>query len=180
MARCAAPLRSVLAGTRFAPPRRRLISTVTGRPVMPGEDLAELLAGQLSQPVLFAQAMALAAEHADLIVVAGPDDGLADLAAGLLRRALRGHPGRSRRPGRPGPGAAAGPRGDRPRGRRACSRPGPSATWRAPGRRHRRRRHRWSRRTVPRMRDGESTGPRTAVQDSGQEINGAGTTVRSG
>ena len=49
MAGCAAPLRSVLAGTRFAPPRRRLISTVTGRPVMPGDDLAELLASQLSR-----------------------------------------------------------------------------------------------------------------------------------
>jgi enediyne polyketide synthase len=81
MAGCAAPLRSVLAGTRFAPPRRRLISTVTGRPVMPGDDLAELLASQLSRPVLFARAMALAAAQADLIVVAGPDDGLAGLAA---------------------------------------------------------------------------------------------------
>ena len=81
MAGCAAPLRSILAGMRFAPPRRRLISTVTGRPVMPGDDLAELLASQLSRPVLFGRAMALAAEQADLIVVAGPDDGLADLAA---------------------------------------------------------------------------------------------------
>jgi acyl transferase domain-containing protein len=81
LAGCAAPIRSVLAGTRFAPPRRRLISTVTGRPVMPGEDLTELLAGLLSQPVLFGPAMALAAEQADLIVTAGVDDGLADLAA---------------------------------------------------------------------------------------------------
>jgi enediyne polyketide synthase len=81
MARCAAPLRSVLSGTRFAPPRRRLISTITGRPVTPGDDVAELLAGQLSRPVLFGPAMALAAERADLVVVAGPDDGLARLAA---------------------------------------------------------------------------------------------------
>jgi enediyne polyketide synthase len=81
LAGCAAPMRSILAGTRFAPPRRRLISTITGRPVLPGEDLAELLAGQLSQPVLFGPAMALAAEQADLIVTAGLDDGLADLAA---------------------------------------------------------------------------------------------------
>jgi enediyne polyketide synthase len=81
LAGCAAPMRSVLAGTRFAPPRRRLISTVTGRPVLPGEDLTELLAGLLSQPVLFGPAMALAAEQADLIVTAGLDDGLADLAA---------------------------------------------------------------------------------------------------
>jgi enediyne polyketide synthase len=81
MARCTAPLRSVFAGTAFTPPRRRLISTITGRTVMPGDDLAGLLAGQLSQPVRFAQAMAAAAETADLIVIAGPDDGLASLAA---------------------------------------------------------------------------------------------------
>ena len=48
MARCAAPLRSVFAGTRFDPPRRQLISTITGRPVMPGDDIAELLAGQFA------------------------------------------------------------------------------------------------------------------------------------
>jgi enediyne polyketide synthase len=86
MARCAAPMRSVFAGTRFAPPRRRLISTITGHPVMPGDDLTDLLARQLSQPVLFAQAMARAAAGADLIVIAGPDDGLADLAAGYGAR----------------------------------------------------------------------------------------------
>jgi enediyne polyketide synthase len=82
MARCTAPLKSVFAGTRFAPPRQRLISTITGRPVMPGDNLAGLLAGQLTRPVLFAQAMALAAEGADLIAIAGADDGLAGLAAG--------------------------------------------------------------------------------------------------
>ncbi len=82
MARCAAPLRSLYADARFAPPRRRLISTITGRAVLPGDDLAELLAGQLSQPVLFAQAMSLAAEGADLVVTAGPDDGLAFMVAG--------------------------------------------------------------------------------------------------
>jgi len=82
MARCTAPLRSVFAGTRFAPPRRRLVSTVTGRLVMPGDDLAEQLAGQLSLPVLFTQALTVAAAEADLIVVAGPDTELAALAAG--------------------------------------------------------------------------------------------------
>lgn len=81
MAWSTAPLRSVLADTRFAPPRRRLVSTVTGRLVMPGDDLAEQLARQLSLPVLFAHAMMLAAGPADLIVVAGPDAGLAALAA---------------------------------------------------------------------------------------------------
>jgi enediyne polyketide synthase len=81
MARCTAPLRAVFAGTRFAAPRRPLVSTVTGRLVMPDDDLAAQLASQLSAPVLFAQAMALAAGEADLIVVAGPDTGLAALAA---------------------------------------------------------------------------------------------------
>jgi enediyne polyketide synthase len=80
MAMCTAPLRSVFAGTRFASPRRRLVSTITGRLVMPGDDLAEQLARQLSLPVLFTQALTVAAAEADLIVVAGPDVGLATLA----------------------------------------------------------------------------------------------------
>jgi enediyne polyketide synthase len=81
MARCTAPLRSVFAGTRFAPPRRHLVSTITGRLVMPGDDLADQLSRQLSLPVLFAQALPVAAAEADLIVVAGPDTDLAALAA---------------------------------------------------------------------------------------------------
>ena len=48
---------------------------------MPDDDLAAQLARQLSAPVLFAQAMTLTAGEADLIVVAGPDAGLAALAA---------------------------------------------------------------------------------------------------
>ena len=155
MARCDAPLRSVFAGTSFAPPRRRLISTVTGRPVGPRADLAGLLARQLSQPVLFGPAMALAAQDADLIVTAGPDHGLADLAAACCAVPCVAIP-----PGPGGPGGAypaataravaalfaagavnavgaldpAGPRGPRPG------------------------------RLIPRMRDGESTGPRTTVR----------------
>ena len=81
MARCAAPLRSVFAGTSFAPPRRRLVSTITGRLITPDDDLAGLLAGQVTRPVLFAQAMTQAAGQADLIVTAGPDAGLAARAA---------------------------------------------------------------------------------------------------
>ena len=83
MARCAAPLRSVFAGTSFGPPRRRLVSTITGRLVTAEDDMARLLAGQVTRPVLFAQAMAQAAVGADLIVTAGlgPDAGLAARAA---------------------------------------------------------------------------------------------------
>lgn len=75
MASCAAPLRSVLAATQFAPPRWRLISSITGEQVRPADDIVGLLAGQLGRPVLFAQAMALAAREADLLVIAGPDPG---------------------------------------------------------------------------------------------------------
>jgi len=82
MARCTVPLRSVFAGTRFALPRRRLVSTITGRLVMPGDDLADQLSRQLSLPVLFTQALTLAAAGADLIVVAGLDPELAALTAG--------------------------------------------------------------------------------------------------
>ncbi|HLJ99774.1 MAG TPA: acyltransferase domain-containing protein, partial [Streptosporangiaceae bacterium] len=81
VARCAAPMRSVLSGIPFSPPRRPLISTVTGRLVTGDDDLGGLLTEQLSKPVLFTQAMAAAAEHADLIVVAGADDRLAANAA---------------------------------------------------------------------------------------------------
>jgi enediyne polyketide synthase len=70
---CVAPLRAVLAGTPFTHPRRRLISATTGEPITPADDLADLLAGQLSRPVLFGTAMAAAASGADLLVVAGPD-----------------------------------------------------------------------------------------------------------
>jgi len=83
MARCLAPLRSVFAGTSFGPPRRRLISTITGRLVTAEDDMARLLAGQVTRPVLFAQAMAQAAAGADLIMTAGlgPDAGLTARAA---------------------------------------------------------------------------------------------------
>ena len=55
-ARCAAPLRSVLAGSSFAPPRRRLVSTITGHLVTLEDDiLFRMLADQVTRPVLFAR-----------------------------------------------------------------------------------------------------------------------------
>jgi enediyne polyketide synthase len=122
MARCAAPLRSVLAATSFAPPRRRLVSTITGRLVTAEDDLAWLLAAQVTRPVLFAQAMAQAAAAADLIVVAGPDAGLGGRAAecgGVPAVAIPAVRGVPRTPGdhgvpgihraNGGPGARPGP-----------------------------------------------------------------------
>jgi acyl transferase domain-containing protein len=89
--RCTAPLRAVLADTVFETPLRRLVSSVTGLPVTPADDVAELLAGQPARPVLFAQAVAAAVQRpgrpqADLIVVTGP---AADPASPLTRLAER-------------------------------------------------------------------------------------------
>ena len=75
--RCAAPLRAVLADTVFGTPIRRLVSSITGLPLTPADDIAELLAAQPARPVLFAQALAQAVRRpgrppADLIVVTGP------------------------------------------------------------------------------------------------------------
>jgi enediyne polyketide synthase len=81
MAGCVGPMRRVLAGTRIVPPQRRLFSTITGDLITADSDIAELLARQVSLPVLFAQAMTQAAGEADLILTAGPDAGLAATAA---------------------------------------------------------------------------------------------------
>src|SRR3712207_7811026 len=52
----------------IAAPRRRVVSTVTGRELSPGEDVAELLVSQVTAPVRFSEAVAAAAEEADLFV----------------------------------------------------------------------------------------------------------------
>jgi enediyne polyketide synthase len=83
----------VLAGIGFAPPGRPLISTVTGQLITGADDLAALLTAQLSRPVLFAQAMTAAADHADLIVVAGTDVRLTELAAQASGRPAVALPG---------------------------------------------------------------------------------------
>jgi enediyne polyketide synthase len=82
MARCVAPLRGVFSATQVCAPHRRVISTITGQLITADDDIAELLARQVSLPVLFAQAMTQAAQGADLIVVAGPDASLVAAAAG--------------------------------------------------------------------------------------------------
>jgi hypothetical protein len=81
MAPSVAPLRSVLGQVRFGSPRRRLVSTVTARPLTGQQDLAALLCAQLTSPVRFREALAGAADGAALLVMAAPDDALAAAAA---------------------------------------------------------------------------------------------------
>ena len=77
-----APLRSVLTAYEFAPPSRRLISTVTGHELTADDDIAGLLGRQLTSPVRFAEALGAATADADLLVEAGTGQALAGLAAG--------------------------------------------------------------------------------------------------
>ncbi|MEU6077879.1 type I polyketide synthase [Micromonospora sp. NPDC047074] len=70
-----------LAGERFGPVSRRIISTVTGEPLARDTDVPALLRRQITDPVLFSQAVALAAKEVDLFVEVGPGQVLADLAS---------------------------------------------------------------------------------------------------
>ncbi|MBT2212758.1 type I polyketide synthase [Actinomadura sp. NEAU-AAG7] len=72
-----------LAGRDFAPLRRRVVSTVTGAALAPGTDVRDLLRRQITAPVLFAQAVELAAKECDLLVEAGPGRVLTGLAAAV-------------------------------------------------------------------------------------------------
>ncbi|MEU8328811.1 type I polyketide synthase [Micromonospora sp. NPDC048839] len=71
-----------LAAERFNPPNRQVISTVTGAELSPDTDVAGLLRNQITDPVLFTQAVALAAKEVDLLVEVGPGHILSDLARG--------------------------------------------------------------------------------------------------
>ena len=91
MTPCIAPLRSVLSQVRFGPPQRRLVSTVTARELTPDDDIAALLCAQLTSPVRFRDAIRVASDGADLIVVAGGDEALtrAAAASGIPAAGLR-------------------------------------------------------------------------------------------
>ena len=108
MAPCAAPLRSVLGQVRFGPPQRRLVSTVTARELTPDDDIAALLCAQLTSPVRFRDAIQVASDGADLIVVIGGDDALTRAAAacGVPAAGLRLGPATA------GGAAAGGPAAD--------------------------------------------------------------------
>ncbi|MDL4820297.1 type I polyketide synthase [Actinomadura opuntiae] len=72
-----------LAGERFGGVERRLVSTVTGEPLPVRTDVPELLRRQITEPVLFSQALQLAAKEADLFVEVGPGRVLTGLVAGI-------------------------------------------------------------------------------------------------
>ncbi|MDI1461478.1 type I polyketide synthase [Catellatospora sp. KI3] len=70
-----------IADEEFEPVEKRLISTVTGEALAPDTDVRALLHRQITDPVLFSQALALAAKEVDLFVEVGPGRVLSGLAA---------------------------------------------------------------------------------------------------
>jgi enediyne polyketide synthase len=72
---------AALARHRLRGPRRRVISTVEGRALTAGDDVADLLERQLEQPVRFTTAAAIAAAETDLLVEVGPGRTLTALMA---------------------------------------------------------------------------------------------------
>src|SRR5262249_23555731 len=106
MLRATAPMRSVVDGLRFAAPRRRLISTVTGLDVTGSAGPARLVAEQLARPALLAQSLALACADADLILLTARDPVLARIA-GDWDRALVVQAPLDHRPGTVVPSALA-------------------------------------------------------------------------
>jgi enediyne polyketide synthase len=69
-----------LAAESFSPMARRVISTVTGEALAPDTDVPALLRRQITDPVLFSQALALAAKDIDLFIEVGPGKVLTGLA----------------------------------------------------------------------------------------------------
>ncbi|HEX6753001.1 MAG TPA: acyltransferase domain-containing protein [Solirubrobacterales bacterium] len=70
-----------LEAERFEPPRRRVISSVTGAELEPDADLRSLLARQIVDPVRFSEAGRAFASEADLMLEAGPGRILSRLMA---------------------------------------------------------------------------------------------------
>ncbi len=77
----AAAFSSYLSTEDFNGMRRRVISTVTGTTLENNADLRELLAAQITSPVRFAEAVAVAAKEIDLFIEVGPGAVLTGIAA---------------------------------------------------------------------------------------------------
>ncbi|MFD3659485.1 SDR family NAD(P)-dependent oxidoreductase [Streptomyces sp. NPDC058659] len=70
-----------LAHERLQPLQRNVVSTVTGTPLAPDTDLAQLLTRQVLDPVRFTQAVTGVAADSDLLLEVGPGRTLSGLAA---------------------------------------------------------------------------------------------------
>ena len=84
VAEAAGAFGNLLRNETFSAPRRRVVSTVTGEILDAGTDLAALLEQQITEPVLFAQAVALAAKDVDLLIEVGPGRVLSGLASAVV------------------------------------------------------------------------------------------------
>ncbi|MFC0099218.1 SDR family NAD(P)-dependent oxidoreductase [Micromonospora marina] len=73
-----------LEGVRLAPPRRPVVSTVTGAELSSGTDLMALLRRQITEPVRFAEAVTEAGKRVDALVEVGPGQVLARMARDLV------------------------------------------------------------------------------------------------
>jgi enediyne polyketide synthase len=80
VAEAAGAFGAVLREEDFAAPQRRVVSTVTGETLGPDTDVAALLEQQITDPVLFTEAVALAAKDVDLLIEVGPGQVLSGLA----------------------------------------------------------------------------------------------------
>ncbi|MEV7970185.1 type I polyketide synthase [Sphaerisporangium sp. NPDC088356] len=72
-----------LAGEDFGPVDRPIVSTVTGVTLTPDTDVPALLRSQITDPVLFTQAVEAAAKDMDLLIEVGPGRVLSGLAASV-------------------------------------------------------------------------------------------------
>ncbi len=70
-----------LSGKRFARLSRRVVSTVTASVLKEDTNVQELLGNQITRPVQFAPALAIAATEADLLIEVGPGAVLRGIAA---------------------------------------------------------------------------------------------------
>lgn len=84
MAPAIAPFTAALAEIPFAALDRRVVSSVTGDDLAQDTDLVDLLARQVSAPVLFEAAVEQAARSADLVIEAGPGSVFGRLAEGVV------------------------------------------------------------------------------------------------
>ena len=78
-------LRAALAQFRFGPPRRRLISTRTGRELASASEAIDLICDGLAGPDRLAQAMTAGAQGATLLVETGPGTALTSAAGRACR-----------------------------------------------------------------------------------------------